>query len=291
MAVKEAFPGYSPSPLESAFDTEISHRFVAPLGDPFVDRHGRAVRLSHPVSLRNHVIAFQYTRDNLLRDAEQATRVLLPLNPGLVEKLGPKPEMVGHENPKYLNRFEEVMEYEGNIVSLLAGQVEKRDGKHDPNKALTDPSYYTEGTPVSQWPESFKFVLIDARTAALDLTRPAEIGPKGRYQYNDARADIYGRLDIPANFVDLRTGIAHGELTLGVTYPRLERATTRAYIEAFTDSKPKDYQTDGMDVDDYSHFPHNPRTDISLFVMTDHSDAKEVMNRVGTFVHKLTVPA
>lgn len=256
---------FIPSPLEEAFDAEIQRRFHTALLEPGVDEYGCLIRVSYPAAIGDSLVAFQYTRYDLLKQEEEAViKDLLPHNPSISKSLG-NVEILGDVyGENWLENIENVMVLEGKFIKAIRQRIVERDGAIDPRRAVSDSSYYTEGDEVEQWPESFKFAIFDRSNMFAYHVSPSQIERNGKLA--GRRASIYGALSIPVYFRDEAHPFKEREVQLIVSFPQLDYETARAYLQAFEGKNPEDYKRGGLDVDDYSTFGLRSKIKIPLRV-------------------------
>lgn len=262
----EQFP---PSALEEAFDAEIQRRFHTALFEPKLDEFNRLVRVSYPVTAGDSLVAFQYSRRDLIQtNPYTVTKLLLPHNPILQGTLDEYPET--HDA--------DLLDYGENFIGALTKRIIERDGKLDSYRALSDPTYYTEGTPLTQWPESYEFVIFHPGNEIAQHVPPTQI--KGQGRLAGKRASVYGRLKIPASFDTYAN-----EAKLTVKYPQLYYETILGYTQSITEVNPDDYRYNTLDIDDFGEIPCK---EFPLYISQDPEGRGETMRKIGAFVSKLT---
>ncbi len=270
------------SPLEEAFDAEIQQRFQTALLGLGLDEYNRLVRVSYPVAAGDSLVAFQYTRYDLLQaDPYNVAKILLPHNPGLQNKLGEYPEMqddIAGEDIHTTMRGE--MDYEEDFIDALRKRIIERDGNLDSYRALSDPAYYTEGKPLTQWPESYEFVIFHPGNEIAQHVPPTQIERRGKLL--GKRASIYGRLTVPASFDEHN----FPRYKLAITYPQLYYETLRAYMQ-MQNIDPNDYKDEILNIDDYNHLGEQPHVEIPLHLSQPNSK-QEIVGKIGQIVSGLT---
>ena len=278
---------FTPSPLEEAFDAEMQRRFHTSLLEPAINNHDYLVRVSYPVITGNSMVAFQYSRYDLLKDDEKkVARILLSHNPSIRNSLGDIEDLKHAGQKEWLGKLENVMDQEKKVIEAVRQRIIERDGSFDPKKALNDPTYYTEGASIEQWPESFEFVIFDSANNFTHYVPPSPIERNGRLA--GRRASIYGALSIPAYFRDEAHPLKEQEVHLIISYPQLDYETARAYLQAFEGGNPEDYKAGGLDVDDYDSFGLRPKIIVPLFVSRSPKNIQETIGGIGNFVSGLT---
>lgn len=275
---------YTPTELEHAFYAGLKGVFDVSLHDGIIDNFGRLVRVSDPVRQANSTLAFQYTRYDLLRNAnEDAVQLLLPQNPQLAKTIGdltwPEPNTFSGED---FDKIDAILVEEERFLTGLQQRIVDRDGKLSPFLALTDPAYYTEGQPLQQWPESIQFVVFDADHS--DQLLPSSLDKHGRVE--GIRPRIHGFLGLQANFNKpnfLR------EANLIVSYPQAYYEIARAYTTAFEYDDPNEIKIRDEDIEDYTISETSDRLDIKIPILLRPTETELLGNvrEITVFVSEL----
>lgn len=276
-----------PSPLEEAFDTEIQGRFHTALLEPVFERN-RLRRISYPTVIEeDNLVVFQYTRyDLLLGPQKKVVDMLLSLNPSLepyVQRFEKDKHEADEGNP--WDSVENILRKEQKIINLLKQRIVCREGVIDLKKALSDPTYYTEGTPVIQWPESFEFVIFGADNNFKHSLHPTQIERFGKFE--GKWADFYGELNINAHFQGGITGSSPEKEGLEIFLPRAYKQLAKSYAKQFLNYTDESMRNSGLDYGDVSFFG---KEDLSLFLNTDlvYLPPSKMMEKLGNFISELT---
>lgn len=282
---------YLSSPLEAAFNFEIKDRFHTKLLAPQVNPHQRLVRVSRPVAAGDRVVAFQYTRHDILTAyhhylfnsrPEDWIQLLLEHNPSVREVTGRaiEPDEDAHDPSGSLL---DVLDREYEIVDAIKNRVIQKNEALDPWKALTDPAYYTEGKPIKQWPESFEFAVF--RREPSKLPKPATIERRGRL--HGVRAEVYGIFGVAPGSKPIGTGELQSR-DLIVYYPQLYYDTVKAFLQGMGQpNEDQIYKKEGLDVDDYNHGLEQPSFKMGLGMLQEPKSTREFMHGIGRFVAEL----
>lgn len=268
---------YIPSSWEAAFDSEIQKRFSASLQEHFIDNHGSLVRVSPLTIVNDKLLAFQYTRFDILKskeyivDAYTQLHSKVVLSEGTVENVWDQVQLETEEE----ERVEEEI-----INAVIA-----RDGQINAYRALTDRRYYLEGLTLQRWPENFEFVIFEDSTRFDQNSQPELIDRHG--MFNGKRPDVYGSLSLPPKF----EGVRHNRTTEGVlliAHPKSYFETARAYAVAFAHETLEAAEKTGIEIEDVAWFPSTKPMEHPIF--PDLDSPEQVMEEVGLFIQELTNP-
>lgn len=258
---------FTPSPLETALDAQLQRKFYTALLEPTVNQYGHLVRVSYPIFVNEGLVFFQYNRFDILKSHGLLVAAALKqqtMTPEEIEKADPEA-------------------YEIEMVEDAVRQrLLKRDGVIDSRRALNDPTYYVEGTRVTQWPELFQFAIFQRGNQFNEHIPYAHLGYYGRVK--GRRPDIYATLRIAPAFegVDYIYHV-ESENKLTIYHPKIYYDISRAFQEVYL---PDSIKQDGrFAADEINLFPlAEPLTHP---VFPDQKSQEILMGRLISLVAKL----
>lgn len=152
----------------------------------------------------------------------------------------------------------------------------------DPKRAVSDPTYYTEGASIDQWSESFEFAIFDAGNPFARHVLPTRIDDNGKL--DGQRASVYGKLFIPLP----SHNSPKQEASLFIFYPKAYFEASRAYVKVFEEDDEEIYKAYGHDADDYAYFANDLRLEIPVFISRSPDGLKMTSEQIGAFISELT---
>lgn len=263
---------YTASPFESALSTVLRENFRAVLGVASIDRYKRLVRVSTPKVVNGSILAFRYTRFDILKSAQcQIIEAYKKQNPDFVS--------TSPESDNYYDRMWADMEDADRIRSELEKGMESREGTEDPLKVLTDPKYY--GLTVARWPESFEVSLFEKANEAVQLRTGNLVRKRS---LNGKKPDIHGVLSIPGRLEGVSD---YSEGRLVIRFPRVFYTSARAFATAYESDTLNIVRRSNIEIDQVDWFPTGKPLEYPVF--PTHDSPQEIMGRFGKFVEELTL--
>lgn len=289
----------TPTPLERELLQELYQRFGVRFERHVLMQRG-LVRTSTPVAIGAYTGVFQHERFNPLRgsfiDLIGMMRYMTYLNPILHQEISRdqqrRRDTVDGKQDSYYD-FKEFDEGE-RFLQAIEERAEKKSGGYDPVQALSDPTYFTEGKPLIEWPGSFVFSLFEK--GKLSKTANAQsLGFNGKL--GEVRPILAGNLAIPTVAKDPQkaSGYSHwGRDDFTIYTPQQDYITTQAYFHAMSEHE-RNYRQNPEDPD---YLPIKPLTDMgshaphAKIILPFHAPDKAtaLARKLGAFIQELAMP-
>lgn len=188
---------HNPTPLETAFDAEISIRFGTSLQPPYIDQNVGLVRVAPPLFIGDKLVTFQYTKYDPLRSHPvKMVDTFREVHGSITEEreISPDQDDIWADTEAVLFFTKG---HRSGVLEAMRRMIED-EGRHNPAQAVTNPSYYIPGLRLSQWPESLEMAVFFKDNQSLPSLQPAQINHHG--EWNDRRADLWVALNIAPRF-------------------------------------------------------------------------------------------
>jgi len=222
---------YSESPLENAFNQQISQRFRTYLHNANLNKYGTLVRVTSPTVIKDRMLVFQYHRFNLFHGRESTKETLIRAFSNQYPNLVPKEIAEGDtQNQDAFEVIDAEVTREEKIIDLAKQTIINEHGEFNQIQSLINP-LYINGLQIQQWPESLAFAIFNNPDTKIDRLSPVLIDPYGSVQEN--RPDFYGSIYVPP-FVKsaadgrIHKGYGEGDGMLYISFPKIQYITKRA---------------------------------------------------------------